>query len=110
MWTAVRLLAVCVLGVIGLFVLRSGSPSRQPPPVSVPHRDVDDIVLVTLAEKPNEPPVIDDGGKKVVKPEIIRLGSLDAQAKAQPQPERETHYRRHVHYRHWHRYKRRRRG
>jgi hypothetical protein len=114
MWTAVRLLTVCVLGVSGLFALRSGLPSHPPrPPPAAIHTGADDVAHVSLINETDDPPSADEIEKKIVTVErfhvdVVDVAALQANAKAAPEPEHRTHYRRHVHHRHWYRGKRRR--
>src|ERR1700734_4177930 len=114
MWTAVRLLTVCVLGVSGLFALRSGLPSHPPRP-PLPAIRADDVAPVSPITETDNPTAADEIEKKIVTVEkfhvdVVDVTALQANAKAAPEPEHRTHYRRHVHHRHWYRGKRRRRG
>jgi len=113
MWTAVRLFAVCALGVSGLYALRSGLPPRQTPPrvLAVPAA-ANDVAPNNLITTSGDPPLeVDEVGSKVINVEAIhvepiRLNPLQAYDEAPaPKTKRVTHYRRQVHHRHWHRKK-----
>src|SRR5579871_3366106 len=110
MWTAVRLLAVCVLGVSGLYALRSGVSPRQPAvrvvAVQAPANDAVPKEPVTKSE--DRPQDVEDVVRKVVNVEAIRvepirLAALQAYDEAPAsKSKRVPHYRRHVLHRHWH--------
>jgi hypothetical protein len=114
MWTAVRLLTVCLVGVSGLFALRSGLPSQRPrPPPAAIRTGAENVAPVSLINETDDPPTADEIEKKIVTVErfhvdVIDVTALRANAKADPQPERQTHYRRHAHHRRLYRGKRRR--
>lgn len=101
MWTAVRLLAVCALGVSGLFALRSGLPSHQkrPPPPPIIHADIGafDVAAVTLVTEEDNPPSTDENSKKVVTVEKVRVAALNANDQAPSQPEAKPYRRPHLH-------------
>jgi hypothetical protein len=114
MWTAVRLLTVCVLGASGLFALRSGLPSHPPrPPPPAVHAGADDVARVGLITEKDVPTAADEIQKKIVTVErfhvdVVDVAALQANAKAAPETQHHTHYRRHVRHRHWYRGKRHR--
>jgi hypothetical protein len=91
MWTAVRLLTVCVLGVSGLFALRSGLPSHPPRPPPAIHTGADDVAHVSLINEMDDPPSADEIEKKIVTIErfhvdVVDVAALQANAKAAPEP------------------------
>jgi hypothetical protein len=114
MWTAVRLLAVCALGVSGLYALRSSLPTRQPAARVVAVLPANGGKFDSIA-KPEAPLDVEEVGRKVVNVEAIRiepirLAALEAHDEALPaKPTRVTRYQRHIHHRHWHHGRRQRR-
>lgn len=111
MWTAIRLLTVCVLGVSGLFALRSGLPSHSPrPPPPETHAEANDVAVAGLITRTDDPPTVDLNEKKIVTIERfhVDVAALDANEKTSPEPEAEAHHRRHQHHYRWHRRRHRR--
>jgi hypothetical protein len=104
MWTAVRLLTVCALGLSGLFALRWGLPSdsRRPSPPSI---QVDATVLARPVSQTDVLPTVDVDEKKIVTVEKIHLAALDANDKAPPEAKTKVHHRLHFHHYRWHRRK-----
>ena len=103
MWTAVRLLAVCVLGISGLFVMRSGLPSHSPrQPPSAIQAAANDAAPVN-PQKTEIPATVDENEVRIVTVEKIYLAALDANDRAPPEPEIKVHRQRHIHRHRWHR-------
>lgn len=112
MWTAIRLLTVCMLGVSGLFALRSGLPSHslrpQPPEI---HTEANDVAVAGLITRTDDPPTVELNEKKIVTIERFHVDvtAVDPNEKASAEPGAEAHHRRHQHHYRWHRRRHRRR-
>jgi hypothetical protein len=104
MWTAVRLLTVCALGICGLFALRWGVPSHSHRP-SPRAMQADATVLASPVSQTDEPLTADADEKKIVTVEKIHLATLDANDKAPPEAKIKVHHRLHFHHHRWHRRK-----
>ena len=106
MWTAVRLLTVCALGISGLFALRWGLPSHshRPSPPTI-QSDANHTVLASPVSQTDGFPTVDADEKKIVTVEKIHLATLDANDKAPPEAKIKVHHRLHFHHHRWHRRK-----
>lgn len=107
MWTAVRLMAVCLLGLGSLFALRSGflsHPPRPLPPTIKADIRASNVAPVNLTIETDDFSTANENTKKVVTVQKFRLAAFNANNEAppepkvsSPQPRARVHHLRHFH-------------